>query len=463
MSNSYKCRECGYVSRGYMGKCPGCGTWSSLEKCSDSSVVENRAGKSKIKPNAKQLIKAPSSNSERVKTGIGEFDRLMGGGIVRDSVSILTARPGAGKSTLLLQIANKIAEQGMKVLYASGEESESQIKTRADRILEKISERLYVSSHSSVNTLKEEISILDADMVIVDSIQTFGIDEIQSRRGSPTQTMECANALVDLAKDITRPRMIFIVGQMTKEDELAGVRSLEHIVDTVLIIEGDYGEELRMLKSTKNRYGSTGEMGFFNMTEKGMESIDNPSEYFVTKRVKGEEVSGSALTVQREGTRSVVVEIEALVSQSFTPYPSRITGAMTKDDFNTIISIIEERAKKRLYDKNVVIKTTGGIRLNETSSTLATAMSIISALDDIPLERDTVYIADLGLTGELKKVPNLKQRVNELSRLGYKKVIVAKNSGLPEFVNDMKVCEIRHISEISGKGKRGNCGGLTEI
>ena len=262
---------------------------------------------------------------------------------------------------------------------------------------------------------------------------------LPARAGSPTQTMECANELLRIAKDDKRQRAVIIVGQMTKADELAGLRALEHLVDTVLIIECDTDEELRGLVSSKNRFGSTGETGFFQMSERGMVSIDNPSEFFMTKREEGEVVSGSTLTVIKEGSRPIITEIESLVSKTFTPYPTRIGETLGKDKLNTLISILEQRGGIGLYDKNVIIKTTGGMRIKEQGINLAVIMSIVSSVKQRGIEANIAFIADVGLTGELKKVPSLEIRVKELARMGFKKVYVAKDS----FSKDVNIPNIK--------------------
>ncbi len=331
----FTCQECGYESPKWMGKCPDCNKWNTF---SEEQVVQNKNIKATAavrklnKKPLRKLVDVTSSKSDRIITGINEFDRVMGGGIVRDSITIITARPGAGKSTLLLQVADNIAKSNSKVVYASGEESDSQIKNRADRIFNNINSNIWVVQETSMDNVVDAVKEVDPDLVIIDSIQTFTMDAaLPARAGSPTQTMECANELLRIAKDDNRQRAVFIVGQMTKADELAGLRALEHLVDTVLIIEADSDEELRALISSKNRFGSTGEIGFFQMTEKGMTSIDNPSEYFMTKREEGEVVSGCALTVIREGSRPIITEIESLVSKTFTPYPTRIAETLCKD------------------------------------------------------------------------------------------------------------------------------------
>lgn len=447
----YICSNCDYETVGYMGKCPECNAWNTLVPTEVSKAGSNkRRRKINSSSSIKRLSEIKTSNSDRIKTNIGEFNRVMGGGIIKDSVTILSAKPGAGKSTLLLQVTQDLASLGLKVLYASGEESESQIKSRADRILEEIDSNAWVVSDNSLDNIFDIIEDIDPDIIIVDSIQTFTLEEFsKSRAGSPTQTMECAHALVQNAKNPSRPRAIFIVGQMTKENELAGVRALEHLVDTVLIIEGESGEELRTLLTTKNRYGSTGEMGFFNMGEKGMISIDNPSEYFMTQRDSDSLTSGSSLTVVREGTRPIILEVESLVSSSFTPYPSRIGECMKRDQLNTLISILEQRGGIKLYDKNVVIKTTGGIFLKEQASNLAVIMSIASSVFKKSISNDTVFISDVGLTGELKRVPSLQARLKEIDRMGFKKAYIAKgsSSGLGEYEN-LEIIEHRLLREV---------------
>ena len=240
--------------------------------------------------------------------------------------------------------------------------------------------------------------------------------------------MECANALLQIAKNGRKPRAVIIVGQMTKDDEIAGVRALEHLVDAVLIIEGESGEELRGVIASKNRFGATGESAFFAMTEGGMEPIENPSQYFMTDREKNNQVSGCALTVVREGTRPIIVEIESLVSTSFTPYPARISENMKREQLNTLISILEQRGKIQLYDKNVVVRTTGGLKLKEQAVNLAVIMSVVSSEKGKGIATDTVFIADIGLTGELKRVPTLEARLKEADRMGYKRAYIAKKA-----------------------------------
>lgn len=444
----YKCSNCGYKSPKWAGKCPDCGEWNTLIE-----VEEVKNGTKTAKPVNKQpisrLFEVETGNDQRLLTGITEFDRVMGGGIVRDSVTIITSPPGGGKSTLSLMAASALAKQGHRVLYASGEESDSQIKHRADRILKNIAENIWILADTSMDRVLEAITEVDPDLIILDSIQTFALAEFMpSRAGNPTQTMECASALVQMAKNKNRPRAALMIGQMNKSDEIAGLRALEHLVDAVLVLEGEGADELRCLVATKNRFGSTGEMGFFTMTETGLASIDNPSEYFVTKRQKGDAVSGSAIAVLKEGSRPVIAEIESLVSTSFTPYPSRISETMKKDTMNTLLSILEQRGGMKLYDKNVVIKTTGGLYLKEQAANLAVLMSIASSVYDKPIPADWAFLADVGLTGELKRVPSMESRIKELDRMGFEKVFVPVGSMRDIHLEHIQVVEVKFLSQL---------------
>lgn len=445
----FVCTSCGQVYSKWQGRCDGCREWNTIEEQVVDTNKKNNARGAKSSFVSKRLMDVQGSASERIVTSIGEFNRVMGGGIVKDSLTIITARPGAGKSTLLLQVAQDVAGLGLNVLYASGEESESQIKNRAERILESIHPNIWIHSDISLNNVLLAVEEVDADLIIVDSIQTFIMEEYSSRPGSPVQTMECANALLQIAKNGKKPRAVIVVGQMTKDDEIAGVRALEHLVDAVLVIEGESGEELRGVTATKNRFGSTGEAAFFAMTEKGMEPIENPSEYFMTQRGANEQVSGSALTVVREGSRPIIVEIESLVSTSYTPYPARISENMKREQLNTLISILEQRGKVQLFDKNVVVKTTGGLKLKEQAVNLAVVMSVVSSERGKGIPSDTLFIADIGLTGELKRVPTLEARLREADRMGYKRAYVAKRSLQRQIkLKNLTIIEKNTLSEV---------------
>ncbi len=448
----FKCSNCGYESSKWVGRCPECDSWNTFEEREIQNQKSTKSASARVTKPIVKLTQVKAGNSDRIVTGISEFNRVMGGGIVKDSITIITAKPGAGKSTLLLQVAGDVASKGLKVLYASGEESESQIKSRADRIFNKIDDSVWVYSDNSMDNVLNVVSQVDPDLLIVDSIQTFVLEGFPgSRAGSPTQTMECANELLKLAKDPARPRAVFLVGQMNKSEEIAGLRALEHLVDAVLILDGDNEEELRGLSVSKNRFGSTWERGYFSMTENGLESIDNPSEYFMTTRGKNEKVSGSALTVVKDGSRPIIVEIESLVSKTYTPFPSRIGECVRREQLNTLISILEQRGKISLYDRDVVIKTTGGLKFKEPAVNLSIIMSIVSSVYDKEIPNDTAFISDVGLTGELKKVPSLELRIRELDRRGFRHVYVAKNALIRSLdIKNIKVHEVKSIQEVIG-------------
>jgi len=446
----YKCSNCGYEAPKWVGRCPDCQNWNTLEEVAAEVKKSGRVSQPRAIKKIARLTEIKAGNSDRILTGINEFNRVMGGGIVRDSITIITAKPGAGKSTLLLQVADDVASRGLKVLYVSGEESESQIKNRADRLFDSIETGVWVYSDNSMDNVLEAVDRLDPDLLIVDSIQTFVLEGFPgSRAGSPTQTMECANELLKLAKDPQRPRAVFLVGQMNKNEEIAGLRSLEHLVDAVLILDGDNEEELRGLSVTKNRFGSTWERGYFSMTEKGLVSIDNPSEFFMTARDKNEAVSGSALTVVKDGSRPIIVEIESLVSKTFTPFPSRIGECIRREQLSTLISILEQRGKISLYDKDVVIKTTGGLKFKEPAVNLSIIMSIVSSVYDREIPGSTVFISDVGLTGELKKVPSLELRIRELDRRGFKRVYIARNGLIrAQDIKHLEIIECKSLQDV---------------
>lgn len=444
IKKAYQCTNCGHSQGVWAGQCPSCKKWGSLVEV----VVKEEKNQNIIfeENKAKKLKSIEVNKDLRIKSSYKEFDRVMGDGLIRDSVSILTARPGAGKSTLLLQLSKSYADMGLKVLYVSGEESESQIKSRADRIMAKLPENVWILSTNSMDQAISEIKKIDADIVFLDSIQTFSLREFDNKQGSPTQTIEVANKAVEIAKDPKKKRAIIMIGHMTKANEMAGLRTLEHLVDTVLILDGESDEDLRVLTTSKNRFGRTGEIGLFSMTEDGLLEISNPSQYFISQR--DNDVEGSAIAVTKEGSRLLEVEIESLVSKSFLPYPQRIGDSLRKDELNTLISILQERAGLNLFDYNVIIKTTGGLKLSEPSVNLAIMVSIASSFLKKSVSDKTVFIAEVGLTGELKKVPQIRQRLKELERLGYEKCFIAKNSLDSSEFKSLKVIELANIREV---------------
>lgn len=449
IKTTYVCSECGHETPKMAGKCSNCGNWNTyVEKIVTPSASKFGGSSITTKSKPVKLKQVIQSNSDRIVTGNGEFDRVMGGGIVKDSVTLISAPPGMGKSTLILQICNLLAEKGFKVLYASGEESDSQIKNRADRTVKEISDNLWVVPDTSMDAILQHIEDIDVDVVVLDSVQSFTLAEYSgSRPGSPTQVVECASELKDKCKSSKRPRASIIVCQMTKENEMAGPRELEHLVDTVLYLQGDRSEVLRTLFPLKNRFGEI-ESGLFAMETEGLIEIKNPSEYFITKREDA--IPGSALAVVKDGTRPIVVEIESLVSTSYAPFPSRTAMCFSrKEQLNTLIAILEQRGGINLFDKNVTIQTTGGIKLTETSVNLAVIMSIVSSVYNKGIPSNTVFIGELGLTGELKKVPVLDQRLKELNRLGFKKVYIPVGCVKADMKFDnLKLVECKTLTQV---------------
>lgn len=448
-----KCKACDFESANEGLKvCPQCGNFD-LER--ETRGIEKSNGRSNglsASAVARKVKDIQISVEDRTMSGISEFDRVMGNGITSDSVTSLSSPPGMGKSTLLVQVANTLAAKGQKVLYVAGEESSSQIKSRTNRVVGEAADNFYILETKSMDVAREKALEIDADVVIVDSINTMSVDAYPgSRAGTPTQMMESGNAIVELCKYSNKKRIGIIIVQMTKEDEMSGPRSLEHLVDTTLYLEGEDGDDLRMLRSTKNRFGDI-ETGLFLMTERGLEELSNPSEYFVTKREKKDEVPGVALSVIKEGTRPIVVEIEALLTSTSNPYPSRIATCLRKDNLNILLSIISQKMRIDMNQYNVVINTTGGLKLSEPAVNLAIIMSILSLHYSAgnqfkPIPGQFIYLAEVGLTGELKKVQGVERRLKEIDRMGYQKVFVAPDSVRNK--NDYKNIEIVECKDIA--------------
>lgn len=420
---TYTCSDCGATYPRWEGKCAQCGSWGTIEE----TIIQQGTKKPTAVVPSKKLIDISTEESTRIPSPVAGWDEVLGGGMMADGVTILTARPGAGKSTLLLQMAAQYATSGKNVLYASGEESAAQIRARADRILSPIPQNIWLFATTDLDAVLAQAEDIRADILIVDSIQTFRTQEHTQRAGTPVQTVACTEKIVQHCKSGPQKCAAILVGHMTKNDEMAGLRTLEHMVDTVLLLEGGDMDELRMLRSTKNRFGQTGEIAVFAMEHTGLREITDPSEHFITHRDKG--VIGSAKAVIREGTRTFIIEVESLVSKSYSPYPIRISENMSRDRLNTLLSILEERAGLSLQDKNVIIKTTGGVRLTEPASDLAVMMSVASSILKTSIPEHVVYAAEVGLTGELKRVTYEKQRIKEAQRLGYTLVGIDMKSG----------------------------------
>jgi len=426
IKTQYICSECGYSSLKWLGKCPGCGKWNTLQETVVADAAPSKATASA--PSAK-AVGMPRSIGQiqidkytRYTTGMKELDRVLGGGIVKGSLILVGGDPGIGKSTLLLQICESTSKD-KKILYVSGEESEGQIKMRAER-LGVNSENLYLVSETDIETVAEYINILKPDIVIVDSIQTMHRQDIASAPGSVPQVREATNLLMYAAKQ--NNISMFIVGHVTKDGTLAGPRVLEHMVDCVLYFEGDRQMAFRILRCVKNRFGSTNEIGVFEMQSQGLVEVENPSAMLLDGRQ--ENSSGSAVVCTMEGSRGVLAEIQALVTPTGFGNPRRMSSGVDINRLILMIAVLEKRARLRLGNHDVYVNVAGGLRLDETAVDLGLCIAIATGLSDSSLPADIVFMGEVGLGGEIRTISQTEKRLIEASKLGFTKAIVPKAS-----------------------------------
>ena len=422
----YVCQECGYESLRWMGKCTNCNNWNSFQeevkqRQKKSLGAGQSTGSKMSKPTKMKQIEY--EKEERLTTDMKEFNRVLGGGIVPGSLVLIGGDPGIGKSTLLLQTSAEIAEKEKTVLYISGEESMQQMKLRANR-LGIDADQLYVLAETNLYDILHHIEELSPAFVVVDSIQTMFKEEVTSAPGSVSQVRECTMELMKTAK--TKGIPIFIVGHVTKEGAIAGPRMLEHMVDVVLYFEGERHHAYRILRSVKNRFGSTNEMGIFEMKELGLEEVLNPSEVFLEERSRGE--SGSTVVASMEGTRPVLVEIQALISPSSFGNPRRMATGVDANRVPLLMAVLEKRVGLMLQNQDAYIKVAGGVKLDEPAIDLAIAVSIASSFRDQPTNPEDIFIGEVGLTGEVRRVSRIVQRVQEAAKLGFKRVICSENN-----------------------------------
>ncbi|ASS89785.1 DNA repair protein RadA [Aeribacillus composti] len=447
IKSKYICQSCGYESPKWMGKCPGCGAWNSMVE----EVIKPK-GKHRIafshsesstvsKPSPIHQIQA--AQEPRMLTGLHEFNRVLGGGIVKGSLVLIGGDPGIGKSTLLLQVSSQLAERGNDVLYISGEESLKQTKLRSDRLGVK-GERLFVLSETDLEIIIQSIMETEPAFVIIDSIQTIYNSEIASAPGSVSQVRECTAELMRLAK--TKGIPIFIVGHVTKDGTIAGPRILEHMVDTVLYFEGDRHHTYRILRAVKNRFGSTNEIGIFEMKEAGLKEVLNPSEVFLEERAKG--ASGSTVVASMEGTRPVLVEIQALITPTSFGNPRRMANGIDHNRVSLLMAVLEKRVGLLLQNQDAYLKVAGGVKLDEPSIDLAICISIASSFKDVPTNIYDVFVGEVGLTGEIRRVSRIEQRVQEAAKLGFKRIFLPKaNLGGWKWPEDIEIVGVQNISE----------------
>ena len=428
----YVCGECGYETPRWMGKCPQCGSWNTLVE--EERVLSHAAAQITTKAVPLQNVRAEAQT--RISTGIGELDRVLGGGLVKGMVVLLGGDPGIGKSTLLLEAADNLSVSG-PVLYVSGEESNSQIKLRADRLGVK-GENLYLYTETSAEAAIERAKETKAQMLIVDSIQTMESEAAESAAGSISQVRAATALFTRFAKDTGT--VVWIVGHVTKDGAIAGPRVLEHIVDTVLYFEGDRHEGLRLLRAVKNRFGSTNELGVFEMCETGMREVKDPGALFVS----GRNVAGTAITCVLEGSRPLICEIQSLLCPSAFQSPRRTAVGLDVNRLNVILAVLERKARLRVSDKDVYCDVAGSLRIVDRGADLATAMCVASSILEKPLPEKTVLIGEVGLTGEIRAASQLDTRVKEAVRLGYTTVLVPARAKIAD-----PGCRLVRVGDIS--------------
>jgi DNA repair protein RadA/Sms len=421
--SSFVCQNCGYKSAKYLGRCPNCGEWSSfVEEVEVQEVKNQRVSMSGERSKPMKLDEVELFETPRVETDLDEFNRVLGGGVVPGSLVLIGGDPGIGKSTLLLQVSTQLASRG-RVMYVSGEESAQQIKLRAERLGD-IDRDFYLYAETNMQSIRAEVERLKPNFLIIDSIQTIMTPEIQSTQGSVSQVREVTGELMQIAK--TNDIATFIVGHVTKEGQLAGPRMLEHMVDTVLYFEGERNNTFRILRAVKNRFGSTNEIGIFEMQGHGLVEVTNPSEVFLEERLEGS--TGSAIVCALEGTRPILVEIQALTTPNMFGNAKRTTSGLDFNRVSLIMAVLEKRTGLLLQNQDAYLKSAGGVKLDEPAIDLAVAVAVASSYKELPTDARECFIGEIGLTGEIRRVTRIEQRLNEAAKLGFKKVYAPKNS-----------------------------------
>ena len=423
VKSKWVCQSCGYESAGYLGKCPECSSWGSfVEEVQAGAGANSKNNLALISNDTKpELISDIHIGEEiRVSTNISEFDRILGGGLVQGSIVLIAGDPGIGKSTILLQTSGELAKQGKKILYVFAEESSGQLKLRAQR-LGVNGDSLYIYSQTNLESIKAQIEEISPDFVVIDSIQAIYSQMISSSAGSVSQIRECCNILMQIAK--SKNITVLVIGHVTKDGNIAGPKVLEHMVDTVISFEGDKYKSYRMLRSMKNRFGNTSEVGIFEMGSNGLIEVTNPNELFLNERSQ-ESIPGSAIIVTNEGTRPLLVEIQALVGTTPYPSPRRVANGVDYSRLLQILAVLEKRVGLNLSNQDVYVNVMGGIEVDEPSADLGIALAIATCARDVVVDSQTVIIGEIGLSGEIHPVNNIEKRLNEASMNGFKKAII---------------------------------------
>lgn len=439
----FVCGECGYESSKWLGRCPNCESWNTFVEAAPVQQIKKGISSQRALP----LREVQADAARRIPSGIGELDRVLGGGIVGGSAVLLGGDPGIGKSTLLMQMAGSLTNQG-SVLYVTGEESAAQLKLRAQRL--GAGGDMLLLAETDITIIEAEIERIKPAFLIIDSIQTMYCPDIASAPGSVSQVREATSFLTRVAK--TTGTAVFIVGHVTKEGAIAGPRVLKHMVDTVLSFEGDRHDAFRLLRSVKNRYGSTNEIGVFEMGERGMEEIPDPSGMFLT----GTDAPGCAVTCALEGTRPMLVEVQSLISNTPFSNPRRMSAGLELNRLILLLAVLEKKAYLSLADKDVYINVVGGMRLEERCCDLAVAMCIASALIDAPMPKNTVCLGEISLTGEVRGAGRMEKRAAECARLGYERLIIPRHAAFkaPGGIELIRVGTLAEAVKVLTQGRK---------
>lgn len=445
VKTAYYCQNCGAQYSKWQGRCNSCGDWNTIvEEIVEKPVKKDwtSSAKTEAKRAAKplRLNEIETAPQYRWKTGNNELDRVLGGGLVPGSLTLLGGEPGIGKSTLLLQISLSFP---YKVLYVSGEESQQQIKMRAERI-DPSSTNCYILTETKTQNIFRQIEEVSPEVVIIDSIQTLHSDYIESAPGSISQIRETTSELIKFAKESNVP--VILIGHITKEGSIAGPKVLEHMVDTVLQFEGDRNHVYRILRSHKNRFGSTHELGIYEMQGSGLREVNNPSEILISKN--DEDLSGTAIASTLEGMRPLMIEIQALVSTAVYGTPQRSTTGYNAKRLNMLLAVLEKRAGFKLGAKDVFLNITGGISVDDPAIDLAVVAAILSSNEDISIEKDSCFAAEVGLAGEIRPVTRVDQRILEAEKLGFARIMISKQSKLPKASYNIQVIKVSKIEDV---------------
>lgn len=437
------CQNCGYETAKSLGKCPECSSWGSfVEEIEQTAAQRTSLPLDDIKPCL--IDEITIDHSIRVSTGIEEFDRVLGGGLVQGSLVLLAGDPGIGKSTILLQTGKSVCSGGKKILYVSAEESASQIKLRAERLGVK-SDKLYIYSQTNFDLIKRQIEEMKPDMLVIDSIQAVYSQNITSSPGSVSQIRECTNILMDIAKN--KNITVVVIGHVTKDGNIAGPKVLEHMVDTVIYFEGDRYKSYRLLRCMKNRFGTTNEVGVFNMCDDGLHEISNPSELFLNERTKNI-TPGSVVIATNEGTRPVLIEIQALVGTTPYPSPRRVSNGIDYNRLLMILAVLEKRIGLNLSKQDVYVNVIGGLEIDEPAADLGVALAVATCARDVIVSPDSVIVGEIGLSGEIRSVNNLDKRIKEAEKLGFKKIIIPKsNKNKREDFKDIEIVPVERLMD----------------